>query len=79
MPQLAKFASDYVLRTPVLDRTELSGSFDYRQPVPDAEPKYGDNPDSFLNLLRELGLKVERSKGPVEIFVIDNAAKPSPN
>jgi len=25
------------------------------------------------------GLKLERSKGPVEIFVIDHAAKPSPN
>jgi hypothetical protein len=33
MPQLAKFASDYVLHAPVADRTGLRGSFDYRQPV----------------------------------------------
>ena len=34
MPRLAKFAADYVLHSPVLDRTELSGPFDYRQPTP---------------------------------------------
>jgi len=79
MPQLATFASDYVLHAPVLDRTELSGSFDYKQTSPDSEPNYSDNSDSFLRLIPELGLKLERSKGPVEIFVIDHAAKPSPN
>ncbi|MGD0497354.1 MAG: M56 family metallopeptidase [Bryobacteraceae bacterium] len=78
-PQLAKFASDYYLHTPVLDRTELSGSFDYKQPVPDEDPHYGDNTDSFLRLIPELGLKLERTKGPVETFVIDHAALPSPN
>jgi uncharacterized protein (TIGR03435 family) len=79
MPQLAKFASDYVLHAPVLDRTELSGSFDYKQRLPDLEPNYSDNSDSFLRLIPELGLKLERSKGPVEIFVIDYVGKPSPN
>ena len=79
MPQLAKFASDYVLHAPVVDRTELSGSFDYKQSQPDLEPNYSDNTDSFLRLMPELGLKFERSKGPVEIFVIDHAAKPLPD
>lgn len=79
MPQLAKFASDYILHVPVLDRTELSGSFDYRQRVPDTEPNYSDNTDSFLRLVPELGLKLERSKGTVEIFVIDHAAKATPD
>jgi uncharacterized protein (TIGR03435 family) len=79
MPQLATFASAHVLRTPVRDETGLSGSFDYRQSVPDAEPKYGDNSDSFRRLLPELGLKLERVKGMVDVLVIDSAAKPSPN
>ena len=79
MPQLAKFASDNILHAPVRDRTELSGSFDYKQRLPDSEPNYSDNTDSFLRLIPELGLKLERSKGSVEIFVIDHAAKPSPN
>ena len=29
--------------------------------------------------LAEMGLKLERTKGPVEQLVIDHAAKPSPN
>jgi uncharacterized protein (TIGR03435 family) len=80
MPQLAKYAADYIAHIPVLDRTELSGPFDYKQRLPDLEPNYGpDQTDTFLHFLSELGLKLERSKGPVESFVIDHAAKPSPN
>jgi uncharacterized protein (TIGR03435 family) len=80
MPQLAKFASDYMFHVPVLDRTEIPGSFDYRQAHPDENPRYGgDNSASFLSYLAELGLKVEKAKGPVEIFVIDHAAQPTPN
>ncbi len=80
MPQLAKFASDRV-GAPVLDRTELQGQFDYRQRVPDYEPAYaGDaHTDSFMNLLRTVGLKLERSKGPIETLVIDKAERPSPD
>ncbi len=81
MAQLAKFAAENVLRSPVVDRTELSGSFDYRQPtsLPQSEANYSDPSDSFLRLIPELGLKLERGKGPIEIFVIDHATKPSPN
>jgi uncharacterized protein (TIGR03435 family) len=79
MSQLAKFASDYILHAPVLDRTELSGSFDYKQTLADLEPSYSDNSDSFLRLIPELGLKLERARGPVEILVIDHAARPTPN
>src|SRR5262245_22383064 len=31
IPQLAKFASDYVVHAPVLDQTGLTGAFDYKQ------------------------------------------------
>jgi len=80
MPQLAKFASDFVLHVPVSDRTEISGWFYYRQREPDLEPVYsGDQSDSFLSYLREIGLKLTRAKGPVVTFVIDHAEKPSPN
>jgi uncharacterized protein (TIGR03435 family) len=79
MPQLAKFGADFVLHAPVLDQTGIRGSFDYKQAVPDEEPNYTDNSDSFLRFLSEMGLKLERSKGPVEIFVIDQAVKPSLN
>ncbi|HUO30953.1 MAG TPA: TIGR03435 family protein [Bryobacteraceae bacterium] len=79
MPQLAKFAADNVLHAPVVDGTGLSGAFDYRQPVPDLEPNYKDNSDSFLRMIHDIGLKMDRTAGSVEIFVIDHAAKPEPN
>ncbi len=81
MPQLAKFASDYYLHAPVLDRTDLSGAFDYRQPdaLAESEANYVDNSGSFLSLIQELGLRLTSTKGPVETFVIDHAEKPSPN
>ena len=65
--------------TPVLDRTELSGAFDYRPRVPDLEPNYTNNSDSFLHMIHDAGLKLVHSNGPVEIFVIDHAARPEPN
>jgi uncharacterized protein (TIGR03435 family) len=78
MPQL-RFASA-ILNAPVLDRTELTGSFDFRQPRPDLEPQYdGDQTSTFKAFLSQAGLKWERSKGTVEILVIDHAASPTPN
>ncbi|SPE40583.1 Peptidase M56, BlaR1 (modular protein) [Candidatus Sulfopaludibacter sp. SbA3] len=80
MPYLAKFASSFIFHVPILDRTGLTGQYHYRQAVPDAEPKYGgDQSDSFRSFLAEMGLKMERTKGPVETIVIDHAATPSPN
>jgi len=78
MAQLAAFAGDFVFHQPVLDRTGLTGQFEYRQPQPDLEPKYsGDLSASFTDYLRNAGLKLERSKGPVETLIIDHAEKPS--
>jgi uncharacterized protein (TIGR03435 family) len=79
MEQLAKFAADNILHAPVTDRTELKGLFEYEQRVPDDAPNYADPSDSFLNVIAQVGLKLERSKGPVEIQVIDGAAKPAEN
>jgi uncharacterized protein (TIGR03435 family) len=75
MPQVAKLGGDHYLHAPVLDRTGLSGQFDYRQAVE-------DDPDvrtSFQEMLSDVGLKLERSKGPVETLVIDSVEKPSAN
>jgi uncharacterized protein (TIGR03435 family) len=85
MPQLAQYLSAHVLGAPVLDRTELSGRFDYKQSQPDVDPadRDGDFASVFtascLRFIQELQLNLERTKGPVETFVIDRAAKPSPN
>jgi uncharacterized protein (TIGR03435 family) len=79
MPELARFASSYVLHRPVLDRTGLTGAFDYRSApdAPDAPPV--DHSSSFLQLLNEVGLKLEPGKGESETLVIDHAELPSEN
>ena len=81
MPQLAKFAADNVLHAPVVDGTGLTEIYDYKQVdrLSDAEANYRDPSDSFLRLIPEIGLKLERSKGTVDILVIDQASRPSPN
>ena len=78
VPQLAKFASDYVLRKPVIDRTGLDGSFDYKDPDARIQQEM-DFDGTFPIFIQALGLKLTLAKGPVETFVIDHAEKPSPN
>ena len=77
--QLAKFASDNMLRAPVLDRTRLTGSFDYWGPPEDWNAYEADMPGSFFHMIGEIGLKLVPSKGPVETLVIDHAEALSPN
>jgi uncharacterized protein (TIGR03435 family) len=79
MPQLARFASTYIVRAPVIDLTNVSGAFDYRQTVPDQDPNYADNTDSFLRMLKDVGLELKRREGLAEMLMIDSAARPSPN
>jgi uncharacterized protein (TIGR03435 family) len=66
------------LERPVIDRTGLTGAFDFK-----AEYRTGDpNPDLISSLLasvQPLGLKLAAAKGPVETLVIDSAEKPQAN
>jgi uncharacterized protein (TIGR03435 family) len=70
----------------VIDRTGLTGSFDYQlEWVPDAasmptingvKPEGStEGPSIFTAVQEQLGLKLESTKGPVEILVIDRAEK----
>jgi uncharacterized protein (TIGR03435 family) len=80
MPQLASFASTTVVRAPVVDLTNVSGSFDYRQ-QPELDPQYVglEHNASFLRMLDGVGLELKRSRGPVEWLVIESAARPMPD
>ncbi|HEY3453998.1 MAG TPA: TIGR03435 family protein [Bryobacteraceae bacterium] len=77
MEDLAKRLGRYLGR-PVLDRTGLSGSFDFR-----TEYSAGDvRPDVITMILvcvQDIGLKLKASRGPVDIIVIEAAEKPSAN
>lgn len=75
----------------VLDQTGIQGSFDYQlEWVPDpanmplingAKPDGSklDGASIFTAVQEQLGLKLESTKGPVEILVIDHAAKATEN
>jgi len=76
----------------VIDRTGLTGVFDFElmwTPAPGewvAPPLPGgagappaDGPSLFTALNEQLGLKLESTRGPVEILVIDRAQMPTVN
>lgn len=79
MSQLAKFASNNILHKPVIDRTALEGSFDYRDPDVKVEQDNSDPEGTFQVFLHDVGLKLTPSKGPVETFLIEHADRPSAN
>jgi len=78
---------------PVLDRTQLTGSFDFELTwtpdefrTTDGRPKYVNGapidpsgPSVFEAVQEQLGLKLEPSRGAVETIVIDNAQSPEEN
>jgi len=80
-----------ILGRSVIDKTGLTGAYEIKleftpeggggmvqrdgaEPAPPA-----DGPTIFTALQEQLGLKLESSKGPVTILVIDKAEKPSEN
>lgn len=79
------------LGRPVLDRTGLSGAFDIKadwavdplaQPLSPEKETAADSaagPSVFTALEQQLGLKLEATRGPVEILVIDHVEQPSEN
>ncbi len=77
MDDLAKRLSPYLGR-PVLNRTGISGSFDFRSEYSseDARP---DVITMILVSVQDIGLKLETSKGPVDGIVLDHVDKPSAN
>jgi uncharacterized protein (TIGR03435 family) len=71
-----------ICNRPVFDKTGLTGKYDYKlEYAPeDAQPDTDSNAPSIYTAVQEqLGLKLESAKGPVEVFVIDHAEKPSGN
>jgi uncharacterized protein (TIGR03435 family) len=87
------FADNFLTRQTgrtVIDRTGLTGVYTFTmtfvgEDVSAADP--GDSgsaseptaPSLFTALQEQLGLKLESSKGPVQVLVIDHAERPSAN
>jgi len=68
-----------VLGRTVVDNTGLSGTYDFTlEWVPDRSAE-STGPSIYTALQEQLGLKLESTKGPVEIIAIDSAEKASEN
>ncbi len=68
------------LDQPVLDETGIKGNYDFRLRFddirrPDSSPSLG----SVFTAIHDIGLKLQAQKVPVEVLVIDSAARPSEN
>jgi len=65
---------------PVLDQTGLKGTYDYTVDLSGlgfngGPPQDPEAPSIFTTVQRDLGLKLEPKKGPVEMVVVDKAEK----
>jgi uncharacterized protein (TIGR03435 family) len=85
MDYLAWLLSGRVSR-PVIDRTGLKGTYDFTlswtpglsAPLPDADVDSA-GPGIIEAVQKQLGLKLEPQRGPVQMLVIDHAEKPTEN
>lgn len=81
VPSLTGLLSD-VLERPVINKTGLTGAFDFRLEWADSSTTQNDDPGApsiFTALQEQLGLRLDAAKGPVDFLVIDSAEKPSEN
>ncbi len=71
------------LNHPVMDQTGLTGKYDFtlKWAREDAQPNADTKglPGLITALQEQLGLKVESSRGPTDVIVIDHIEKPSDN
>ena len=89
MGELASVMQRAALDRPVLDKTGLSGRYDFDLDWLPDEAQFGGQgmwqnadstkPDLFAALQQQLGLKLEATKGMVQILAIDHAERPSQN
>jgi uncharacterized protein (TIGR03435 family) len=87
MTQLASKLSR-LLQRPVVNNTGLAGNYDFKLAwtpdrelsAPSGQPAdTAAGPSIFSALQEQLGLRLEATKGPVDVLVIDQVDKPSEN
>jgi uncharacterized protein (TIGR03435 family) len=92
MTDFTSFLQMIVLDRPVVDRTGITGRFDYNVSFTPDDSQFNGHPpkipqtdtaDSSPNLFtaiqEQLGLKLEAEKTAVDVIAIDHVDKPSPN
>jgi uncharacterized protein (TIGR03435 family) len=94
LSQFAQYLSGSLQRV-VVDQTGLTGNYDLNLtwtpdsigPPPDAPPDLAkiiaaidpNGPSLFTAIQEQLGLKLEATKAPVDVLVIDRVGKPTPD
>lgn len=69
-----------IVHQPVVDRTGLSGNFDFQLNfAPPDSAADSSAPSIFTALQEQLGLKLEATTGPIDVLVIDHIEEPTPN
>jgi uncharacterized protein (TIGR03435 family) len=82
MPRLASLLAPRVGRV-VVDATALSDAFDIEldwmpdQPQAVNDGQANDAPSLFTALQEQLGLRLESTRGPVDVLVVDHAERPT--
>jgi uncharacterized protein (TIGR03435 family) len=89
MAEVASVFQRAALDRPVVDRTGLSGRYDFDLEFTPDESLFGGlglkgtpestRPDLFAAMQQQLGLKLEATKGLIDTLVIDQAERPSDN
>ena len=89
MGEFASLMQRAILDRPVVDKTGLSGRYDFDlEWAPDESQFGGEVPAAsaeaqaaplFSAIQQQLGLRLEATRGPVEALVVDKAERPSAN
>jgi uncharacterized protein (TIGR03435 family) len=89
MGDLTSLLQRAVLDRPVVNKTGLSGRFDFDLTWAPDETQFGGDvpvaasdapsPPLFTAMQEQLGLSLEATRGPVDALVIDSAARPTAN
>jgi uncharacterized protein (TIGR03435 family) len=88
MPRFAEFLSGLgSIQRPVLDQTSLQGVYDFTLSLSDGQADATKPIDkkafftwpSIFQDVQELGLKLESSKAPVDLLIVDHMERPSQN
>jgi uncharacterized protein (TIGR03435 family) len=89
MSEFASLLQRALLDRPVVDKTGLTGRYDFDLEWAPDETQFGGevpaassdapSPPFFTAIRQQLGLKLEATRGPVEALVIDGAEQPSAN
>jgi uncharacterized protein (TIGR03435 family) len=75
MSAWANFLSGIAGRV-VVDRTNVDGAYDFELQYAAPESNRTDLPSLFTALQEQLGLKLEPTRGPIDVLVIDHVERP---